>query len=53
MIVSINFAILTFLKLFGVGRNENLFIFFRKEIKIAGSHKKTGSVGLAETQVFV
>ena len=60
MILSINFAILTFLsflsnflKHFRVGRHENLFIFFWKAIKIAGSAQKTGSVGLAETQVFL
>ena len=48
MILSINFAILTFffffcqifLKHFRVGRYENLFIFFWKAIKNAGSAKK-------------
>ena len=29
-----------------------IFFFFWKAIKIAGRHKKTGSVRLAETQVF-
>ena len=62
MILSINFAIViflsclsNFLKHFRVGtcRYENLFIFFWKAIKIAGSAQKTGSVGLAETQVFL
>ena len=59
MILSINFAILTFLgflsnflKHFIVGRYENLFIFFWKAIKIAGSAQKRGSAGLAETHVF-
>ena len=61
MILSINFAILTvfkflsnFLKHFRVGRYGNLFIifFFWKAIKIAVSAQETGSVGLAETQVF-
>ena len=58
MNLSINFAILTlsflsnFLKHFGVGKYENLLIFFWKAIQIAGSthKKKTESVGLAETQ---
>ena len=36
-----------------VGRYENLFIFVWKAIKIAGSAQETGSVGLAETQVFI
>ena len=47
MILSINFAILTFLsflsnflKHFRVGRYEKLFIFFWKAIKIAGSAHK-------------
>ena len=57
-ILSINFAILTFfnfflsnfLKHFRVGRYENLFIFFWKAIKIAGSgtaqkKKKQGRSG--------
>ena len=39
--------------MFRVGRNENLFIFFWKATKIAGSAQKTGSVGLAEIQVFL
>ena len=64
MILSLNFAILTFfksflsnfLKHFRVGRYENLFIFFWKAIKIGTNKqtkkKKTGSVGLVETQVF-
>ena len=64
MILSINFAILTFfkflsnfLKHFRAGRYKNLFIyfiFFWKAIKIAGSAQKkpTGSVGLAETKVL-
>ena len=63
MILSIDFAILTFGKFFvqfsvhfRVGRYENLFIylFFWKAIKIAGSAQKnkTGSVELAETRVF-
>ena len=48
MILSINLAILTYLKLlsnflkhFRVGRYENLFIFFWKAIKIAGSAQKS------------
>ena len=48
MILGINLAILTFfksflsnfLKHFRVGRYENLFIFFWKAIKIAGSAQK-------------
>ena len=47
MILSINFAILTFskflfnfLKHFRVSSYENLFIFFWKVIKIAGSEQK-------------
>ena len=59
IILSIIFAILTFLsclsnflKFFRVGRYENLFIFFWMAIKIAGLAQKTGSIGLAETQVF-
>ena len=47
MILSINSAILTFLsflsnflKYFRVGRYENLFFFFWKAIKIAGSAQK-------------
>ena len=61
IILSILFAILTFLSWLSnclkngrVGRYENLFIllfFFWKAIKIAGSAPKTGSVGLAKTQV--
>ena len=60
MILSINFAILTFLsclsnflKHFRVGRYENPFIFFlegNKNCRVG--IKKTGSVGLVETQVF-
>ena len=52
MILSINLAILTFLsfltnflKHFRVGRYENLFIFFWKAIKIAGSAHKKNRVG--------
>ena len=60
MILSTNLAILTFLSFLSnflkhvrVGRYENLFIFFWKAIKIAGSaQKKTGSVGLVETRLF-
>ena len=61
MILSINFAILTFFKLFvqflkhlRVGRYVNTFFFLDGD-KIAGSaqkKKKTGSVGLVETRVF-
>ena len=58
MILSINLAILTFFFFFlsnfpihfRVGRYENLFKFFFW--KAIGSAQKTGSVGLAETQVF-
>ena len=58
MILSINVAILTFVSfclifcniLGSVGMNMNFF--YRNAIKIAGSaQKKTGSVGLAETQL--
>ena len=55
MILSINFAVLTCFKFFVhffLNIYENLFIFFWKAIKIAGSAQKTGSVGLVETQVF-
>ena len=61
MILSINFAILTFLKFFfpifwiilgSVGMKIFLF-FFWKAIKIAGSAQKIGSVGLVETQEFL
>ena len=55
MILSINLPILTFfksfmsnfLKHFRVGRYENLFIFFWKAIKIAGSAQKKNRVGRA------
>ena len=40
------------MKRFRVGRYENLFIFFWKAIKIAGSAQKTGAVRLVETRVF-
>ena len=40
-----------FLKHFRVRRYENLFIFFSgRQKKLQGWHKKTGLVGLAETQ---
>ena len=52
MILSINLAILTFVKLFvqflkhfRVGRYENLFNFFWMAIKIAGSAQKQGRSG--------
>ena len=32
--------------------DENLFIFFQSGNKTAGSAQKSGSVGLAETQLF-
>ena len=60
MMLSINFAILTFfsflsnfLKHFRVGRCENLlFIFLEGNRNYSVGTKKTGSVDLAETQVF-
>ena len=60
LILSIIVAILTFLmhlsnflKNIRVGRYESLFILFWKAIKIARLAQKTGSFGLAETQVFL
>ena len=42
-----------YLKISMVGRDENLLnIFFQNGNKNQGRHKKSGSVGLAETRLF-
>ena len=60
IIFSIIFAILTFynlfvncLKIFRVGRYENLFFFLEGYKHCRVGTNKTGSVGLAEIQVFL